>query len=133
MRTTRAVTIDNKVLIIPNHKFLTNSLYNWTQNGKTTRESVVVNVAYGSDVELVKSLLIQSARENSKVYEHPAPMVIFENFGDNALEFKLIFTLNDSYQALIPKSDIRFRIEQLFRENNISIPFPQRTVHIVKE
>lgn len=133
LRTTRAVTIDNKVLIIPNHKFLTNSLYNWTQNGKTTRESVSVGVAYGSDVALVKSLLIQAAKEHPKVYDHPTPLVIFQNFGDNALEFKLIFTLNDSYQALIPKSDIRFKIEELFRENNITIPFPQRTVHIVKE
>lgn len=133
LRTTRAVTVDNKVLIIPNHKFLTNSLYNWTQNGKTTRENVSIGVAYGSDVQLVKSLLIQAAKGHPKVFDHPAPLVIFQNFGDNALEFKLIFTLNDSYQALIPKSDIRFKIEELFRENNITIPFPQRTVHIVKE
>ncbi|MCH3882411.1 MULTISPECIES: mechanosensitive ion channel family protein [Tenacibaculum] len=133
LRTTRAVTIDNKVLIIPNHKFLTNSLYNWTQNGKTTRENVTIGVAYGSDVELVKSLLIQAAKEHPKVYEHPAPLVIFQNFGESALEFKLVFTLSDSYQAVIPQSDIRFRIDQLFRENNISIPFPQRTIHVVKE
>ncbi|APG63992.1 mechanosensitive ion channel protein MscS [Tenacibaculum todarodis] len=133
LRTTRAVTIDNKVLIIPNHKFLTNSLYNWTQNGKTTRENVTIGVAYGSDVELVKSLLIQAAKEHPKVYDHPAPLVIFQNFGDNALEFKLVFTLSDSYQAVIPQSDIRFAIDKKFRENNISIPFPQRTVHIVKE
>ena len=56
LRTTRAVTINNKVLVIPNHKYLTNSLYNWTQNGTTTRESVNVGVAYGSDVNLVKKL-----------------------------------------------------------------------------
>src|SRR5690606_31445042 len=52
LRTTRAVTIDNKVLIIPNHLYLENSLYNWTQNDSTTRESVDVGVAYGSDVQL---------------------------------------------------------------------------------
>lgn len=132
LRTTRAVTIDNKVLVIPNHKYLSNSLYNWTQNGTTTRENVRVGVAYGSDVQLVKKLLIQAANEHPKVYEHPAPMVIFENFGDSALEFKLIFTLNDSFQAIIPQSEIRFRIDELFRENNISIPFPQRDIHIIK-
>ena len=131
LRTTRAVTIDNKVLVIPNHKYLSNSLYNWTQNGTTTRENVKVGVAYGSDVKLVKKLLIQAANEHPKVFQHPAPLVIFENFGDSALEFKLIFTLNDSFKALIPQSEIRFRIDELFREHNISIPFPQRDVHII--
>jgi small-conductance mechanosensitive channel len=133
LRTTRAVTIDNKVLVIPNHKYLSNSLYNWTQNGTTTRESVSVGVAYGSDVQLVKELLLKAAAEHPKVFKHPEPLVIFENFGDSALEFKLIFTLNDSFQALIPKSDIRFKIDELFREHHISIPFPQRDIHIIKE
>ena len=133
MRTTRAVTIDNKVLVIPNHKYLSNSLYNWTQNGTTTRESVSVGVAYGSDVQLVKSLLLKAANEHPKVFQHPAPLVIFENFGDSALEFKLIFTLNDSFQALIPQSEIRFKIDELFREYDIIIPFPQRDMRIIKE
>ena len=132
LRTTRAVTIDNKVLVIPNHKYLTNSLYNWTQNGTTTRESVTVGVAYGSDVLLVKKLLLSAANEHPKVFQHPAPLVVFENFGDSALEFKLIFTLNDSFQAQIPQSDIRFKIDELFREHHISIPFPQRDIHIIK-
>ncbi|MFS4481630.1 mechanosensitive ion channel family protein [Hyunsoonleella sp. 2307UL5-6] len=130
LRTTRAVTIDNKVLIIPNHQYLTNSLYNWTQNGKVTREHVLVGVAYGSDVNLVKKILLQAADSHDMVLKHPAPLVFFENFGDSALEFKLVFTLNDSFIGAIPKSDIRFEIDKLFRENNISIPFPQRDIHI---
>lgn len=130
LRTTRAVTIDNKVLVIPNHLYLTNSLYNWTQNGVTTRESVTVGVAYGSDVDLVKKLLIQAANENSLVLKDPAPLVLFTNFGDSALEFKLIFTIADSFQAVVPQSEIRFKIDKLFREYNISIPFPQRDIHI---
>ena len=56
LRTTRAVTIDNKVLIIPNHKFLTSILYNWTENGTLTREYVSIGVAYGTDLKLVKKL-----------------------------------------------------------------------------
>lgn len=130
LRTTRAVTIDNKVLVIPNHLYLTNSLYNWTQNGTLTRENVSVGVAYGSDVELVKKILLQAAEENKDVLKNPAPLVIFKNFGDSALEFVLVFTLNDSFQALLPKSEIRFKINKLFRENNIVIPFPQRDVHL---
>ena len=131
LRTTRAVTIDNKVLVIPNHLYLTNSLYNWTQNGKTTRESVDVGVAYGSDVELVKMLLLHVASQNKKVLKRPEPLVLFTDFGDSSLNFKLVVTLNDSFQAHVPKSELRFAIDKIFRENNITIPFPQRDIHII--
>tara|TARA_R110002111_G_scaffold169391_1_gene235284 strand:- start:11193 stop:12068 length:876 start_codon:yes stop_codon:yes gene_type:complete len=133
LRTTRAVTIDNKVLVIPNHLYLENSLYNWTQNGTTTRESVEVGVAYGSDVQLVKKLLLQAASTNDRVLSEPEPAVVFTNFGDSSLDFKLVFTLSDSFKAQFPKSEIRFEIERLFRENNVSIPFPQRDIHIIQK
>jgi len=121
------------VLIIPHHLYLTNSLYNWTQNGSTTRESVTVGVAYGSDVQLVKKLLLQAADSHDLILKHPAPYVFFTSFGDSALEFKLVFTLNDSFQGAIPKSDLRFEIDRLFRAHNISIPFPQRDIHIIQK
>lgn len=133
LRTTRAVTIDNKVLVIPNHLYLTNSLYNWTQNGTKTRESVEVGVAYGSDVELVKKLLLQVASENKNVLKHPEPLVLFTDFADSSLNFKLIVTINDSFQAIIPKSDLRFAIDKVFREHNVSIPFPQRDIHVISQ
>lgn len=132
LRTTRAVTIDNKVLIIPNHLYLTNSLYNWTANGSETRENVEVGVAYGTNTQLVKDLLIKVAKGHPAVLPAPEPMVLFTNFGDSSLNFRLIFTLNDSFQAGIPKSDIRFEIDRVFRENNITIPFPQRDIHIIE-
>jgi len=133
LRTTRAVTIDNKVLIIPNHLYLTNSLYNWTQNGITTRESVSIGVAYGSDVQLVKQLLLKSANLHPDVLDSPEPMVIFTDFGDSALSFKVVFTIDDSFKAQFIKSDIRFEIDKQFREHNISIPFPQRDIHIINK
>jgi small-conductance mechanosensitive channel len=133
LRTTRAVTIDNKVLVIPNHLYLENSLYNWTQNGSTTRENVEVGVAYGSDVQLVRKLLLQAASTNDSVISTPEPTVVFTNFGESSLDFKLVFTLSDSFKAQFPKSEIRFEIDRLFRENNISIPFPQRDIHIIKK
>ena len=133
LRTTRAVTIDNKVLVIPNHLYLANSLYNWTQNGTNTRESVLVGVAYGSDVELVKKLLLQVAVENKNVLKFPEPLVLFTDFADSSLNFKLIVTINDSFQSAIPKSDLRFAIDKIFRENNISIPFPQRDIHVINK
>ena len=133
LRTTSAVTIDNKVMIIPNHLYLTNSLYNWTQNGVNTRENVEVGVAYGSDVELVKELLIDIVKAHSSVLKKPEPLVLFTDFGDSALMFKLVFSISNSFEAAIPKSDIRFKIDKKFRENNIQIPFPQRDVHIIQK
>lgn len=133
LRTTRATTSDNKVLVIPNHLYLTNSLYNWTQNGIMTRESVSVGVAYGSDVQLVKKLLLQAASNQPQVLDTPEPTVLFTDFGDSSLNFKIVFTLADSFNARFPQSDIRFEIDRLFREHGITIPFPQRDIHIIEK
>jgi len=132
LRTTRAVTIDNKVLIIPNHKFLTSILYNWTENGILTRESVFVGVAYSSDIDLVKQLLIDCATQHPKVLKHPAPSVLFKEFGENALQFQLFFSLNESFLAESIKSDVRFEINSKFKAHKIEIPFPQRTLWVNK-
>lgn len=131
LRTTRAVTIDNKVLVIPNHKYLTSILYNWTENGTLTREKVSVGVAYGTDVELVKDILIKIASEHPSVMKKPKPIVLFSDFGESSLDFTLVFTLNNSFEAIIPQSDIRFNINKAFKEHNIKIPFPQRDVHLL--
>lgn len=133
LRTTRAVTIDNKVLVIPNHLYLTNSLYNWTQNGVTTRENITVGVAYGSDITLVKKILMQAANKHNQVIKDPKPTVLFTNFGDSSLDFKLVFTVDDSFTAFQVQSDLRFEIDRLFRQNNITIPFPQRDIHIIEK
>lgn len=133
LRTTKALTIENKILIIPNHLYLTNSLYNWTQNGRITRESVEVGVAYGSDVTLVKELLFQASKNVKTVLNSPKPTVIFNEFGDSALNFKLIVSLDDSFNTITTKSDLRFEIDRLFRENQVTIPFPQRDIHIISK
>lgn len=130
LRTTKAVTIQNKVLIIPNHLYLTNTLFNWTQNETITRESVTVGVAYGSDVELVKKLLLQATNNIKGLIKKPEPVVLFVDFGESSLRFKLIFTVKDSFGMVQVGSDLRFEIDKLFREHKITIPFPQRDVHI---
>ncbi|MGB2124819.1 MAG: mechanosensitive ion channel family protein [Flavobacteriaceae bacterium] len=132
LRTTRAVTRDNRVLIIPNHKFMASILYNWTENGTLTRESIMVGVAYGSDVDRVRELLLEVANQHSMVLKKPLPVVLFNDFGDSALLFELLIPINRSFESNIVKSDIRFAIDKAFRENNIEIPFPQRVVHLPK-
>ncbi len=130
LRTTRAVTVDNKVLVIPNHLYLTNILFNWTENGTETRESVSVGVAYGTDVEKVKKILLEIAKNQPTVLKNPAPVVLFTDFADSSLNFKIVFTLNNSFEVRFTQSSIRFEIDKAFKQNNISIPFPQRDVHL---
>jgi small-conductance mechanosensitive channel len=130
LRTTRTITQDDKIIIIPNHKFLKDSIYNFTQNQKTTRENVSVGVAYGSDVDKVVELLLESVTVNKDVLKYPKPYVFFEDFGDSALLFNVYFFIKDSFRAPFIKSTIRFSIDKLFRNNDVRIPFPQRDVHL---
>lgn len=128
LRTTRAITIDNKVLVIPNHKFMTTILYNWTENGILTREQIQVGVEYNCDPKAVRKLLTEVALQHPKVLKKPEPTVLLSEFGDNALIMTLYFTLNNSFNANAIKSDLRYSVFEALKENNISIPFPQRTV-----
>ena len=133
LRTTRAITRDDKVLILPNHKFISDIVYNYTQNHKTTREKVNVGVAYGSDVELVTQILQQVAAEQKQVLKNPKPFVLFDDFGDSALMFSIHFFTNDSFSDPKIKSEMRYKINTKFKENNVTIPFPQRDVHIFQQ
>lgn len=130
LRTTRALTRDDKVMIIPNHKFISDTVYNYTQNHKTTRETVKVGVAYGSDVERVREILLECAREQKGILKKPEPFVLFEDFGDSALLFGLHFYVSDSFVDPKVKSELRFKINNKFSLNDITIPFPQRDVHM---
>ena len=133
LRTTRAVTVDNKVLVIPNHLYLTNILFNWTENGVETREFVDVGVAYGSDVELVKKILLDVASKHERILKVPEPTVLFTDFADSSLNFRLVFSLNNSFEKRFIQSDLRFAIDKAFRENKVTIPFPQRDVHLFQK
>mgnify|MGYP001423548884 FL=1 len=128
LRTTRAVTRENKVLIIPNHKFLTSILFNWTENGIITKEIVEIGVAYKSNPKQIKSLLLEIAKSHEKVLSNPAPSVLFDDFGESALIFQLYVSVDSSFSANLVKSDLRFTIFQVFEKEGIEIPFPQRSI-----
>ena len=91
---------------------------------------VKVGVAYGSDVEKVREVLLECAREQKGILKKPEPFVLFEDFGDSALLFGLHFYISDSFVDPKVKSELRFKINNKFRLNNITIPFPQRDVHM---
>lgn len=131
IRTSAVETREGIVIIVPNSKFIVDNVINWSRSQKATRFLIKVGVAYGSDVRLVEQKLIEAAREQSYVVETPEPpFVVFRNFGDNSLEFELMFWTHNMWEIEIIESDIRFSIDALFRANDITIAFPQRDIHI---
>jgi small-conductance mechanosensitive channel len=129
-RTSKVQTRDNVVQIIPNSHFINQEVINWSQIDTRTRFRVDVGVAYGSDVQLVTKVLLECANDHSDISRVPKPFVRFQDFGDSSLDFSLYFWSPKSFEVENIKSDIRFAIEQKFRDNKIQIPFPQRDVHI---
>lgn len=128
LRTTRAVTRENKVLVIPNHKFMSTILYNYTENEAMTREIIDVGVSYDSAPYKIKEILINIAKNHHAVLEEPTPFVLFEDFGNNSLVFRIVFAVKDSFFSHKVKSDIRYLIFEKFEQEGIVIPFPQRTL-----
>ncbi len=131
-RSTRIRRVDGVHLLIPNSQLLENMVVNWTLVDRRTRTTVRVGVAYGSPVQQVAELIEQAATEHEGTLEDPAPLVIFEDFGDNSLVFDLYFWVlaTADRDLRVIRSQIRFRIDELFREAGIVIAFPQRDVHI---
>ena len=131
-RCTRIRTGANVHILVPNSSFLEKNITNWTLSDKKVRAHVTVGVNYGSPVRDVERLMIKSASEHEKVLRKPEPFVLFNDFGDNALIFDVYFWLSmiRIMQRRIIESDIRFRIDELFREAGIVIAFPQRDVHL---
>ncbi len=130
LRTTSLITRDDIVIIVPNTKLTTNEVINWSQNRKVTRFNVDVGVAYGSDTALVKKLLIECANEHSDVVSVPEPSVFFRDFGNSSLDFSLAFFSNNLFRIERTKSELRFAIDKKFRENKVTIPFPQRDLWV---
>lgn len=129
IRTTKIETRDGNYMIVPNSKLTQDYVHNWSFGDMLTRFKINVSVAYGSDTELVRKLLIQAAEGHPKVYKSKPILVRMLNFGDNGLEMDLVFWADQSWQIEIVKSEIRFEVDRLFRENNVVIPLPQRDVH----
>lgn len=130
LRASEVETRDGIVMIIPNGRFITGNVVNWTHNRKLTRFVVEVGVAYGSDVRKVERVLVECAKKHPDVVKTPEPFVFFSDFGDSQLTFKLLFFSRNVFKIEFVKSDLRFTIDEAFRENDITIPFPQRDIWI---
>lgn len=131
VRSTIMVTRNEKVMVIPNHKFMNDVLLNWTQNNFSNRESVTLGVGYSSDIRLVEKLLIECVKTTEGVLVNEPIQVYFQDFGSSSLQFSVFFFVDNGMLSPKIQSDIRFKIGDVFRANNIEIPFPQRVVNIL--
>lgn len=131
-RSTRIRRVDGVHLLIPNSKLLENTVVNWTLVDRLVRTSVTVGVAYGSPAKKVAELIMQATEEEKEVLKDPKPLVTFEDFGDNSLVFEVTYWIHSNVEGglRVTRSNIRFRLDELFEEHNIVIAFPQRDVHL---
>ncbi len=133
VRSTEIETFDRATVIVPNSSLITDNVTNWTHGNKTGRIIIPVGVAYDSDPEQVKELLLECAKQHKLVLGRPAPAVFFMDFGASSLDFELRCFLSDINYGLTVKSDIRFMVLKALQDADISIPFPHRELLIKTE
>jgi len=117
-------------VIVPNASFISSELVNWTLTDRTRRADVAVSVAYGSDPEVVKRILLDAVERRDDVLRQPMPEVVFTSFGDSALQFELRFWPARFEIWVGVASAVRETILRELGRAGVSIPFPQRDVNI---
>jgi len=130
MRATTITDWDRKEVIIPNKTFITDQLINWSLSDAVTRVVIPVGVAYGSDTALVRSLLLEVARNNDRLLDDPEPQAFFLGFGDSALNFDLRVYVAAMSDRLEVANELNNAIDAAFKKHGVDIPFPQMTVHL---
>jgi len=133
IRSTVIQTFDRSDVIVPNSELISGQVTNWVLSSQSGRAVIPVGVAYGTDTEKVRTILMAIAEENTDVVKAgsmPKPIVLFRAFGDSSLDFELRVFLHNVDNRLSIISDINFAIDKAFREEDIEIPFPQRDLHV---
>jgi potassium-dependent mechanosensitive channel len=131
-RSTKVRSHKNIHVIVPNSHFLEKEVVNWTLADDSVKTSVAVGIADGSPLDKIQELLIEAVSNHEKIFTTPAPAVLLRNFGESALEFEVFFwvRIRSSMEMWTIESDVRLRIDRLFREHGIETAFPQRDVHL---
>ena len=130
LRSSEIFTRDDTTIIVPNSKFIVEQVVNWSHNEQKARFSVKVNVAYGSDAELVFQCLEEAMVENRAVSKKPVPFVRFTEFGESSMNFEMLFWSKNIFRIENVQSDLRRSVYKKLKENGLAIPFPQRDIHI---
>ena len=133
IRATTITDFDRKEVIIPNKAFVTERLINWSLSDTVTRVVIRLGVAYGSDLDKVKEVLLKAAHEHPKVMQEPAPSVFFTTFGASTLDHELRLYVRELRDRSYAVDELNRAIDRLCRENNIDIAFNQLEVHLRNE
>lgn len=131
MRSTTIITVDNITLIVPNSRFIEDTVTNWSVGDPKIRFTIPVGVAYGSDTELVRKILLDVTYSHPSILKEPEPDVIFKEFAESSLNFELRAWLPSPLGRIMVMSDLNYAIDKAFRENNINIPFKQIDIHLI--
>lgn len=129
LRTSKIETRDGMILIVPNNKLTHESVNNWTYGSQLTRFTIKVTVQYGTDLDLVKEILVRCASAHSSVNEQKEVFVRFLEFGADGIELDVVFWATQNFYIEIHKSEIRFAIEREFKKYGIVIPNKQITIN----
>ncbi|RII25274.1 MAG: mechanosensitive ion channel protein MscS [Geobacter sp.] len=132
LRSTKIQGIDSTVLIIPNSDLCNSTVVNMVRPTAITQGRITIGVGYGSDVERVKALLLEIAGNNDDVVAEPSPLALFTAFGDSALNMLLLFWIKEPARIGIVADQLNCEIIRRFRQEEIEIPFPIRTVRMEK-
>ncbi|NBB95883.1 MAG: mechanosensitive ion channel [Planctomycetes bacterium] len=130
IRATTIVDFDLKELVIPNKEFVTGQLINWSLSDRKARVVIAVGVAYGSDTERARRTLLEVAEEDPDVLKDPAPTAYFLGFGASSLDFQLRVFIDDTDKLFAVRHRLHMAVDAAFREQNITIAFPQQDVHL---
>lgn len=130
IRTTTVLTRDDKYIILPNSTLTANQIINWTHGHLTSRFEILVGVDYSSDIHKAMQIMQTVAEQHSHVLEKPKPFVRLVDFGNSSVDLNLMFWSDEVFRVENVKSEMRIRIFDLFAQNGITIPFPQRVVHM---
>jgi len=129
-RATTIVDLDRKEFIVPNKKFITEELINWSLTDETLRAIIPVGIAYGSDTREAHRLLLKVAADNPRVLADPPPSAMFLCFGASSLDFELRAFVTGFDDFLAVEHELHMAIDAAFREADISVAFPQQDIHI---
>lgn len=133
LRNTQVISRDNVVFIVPNSKFVTEKVVNWSIENEIVRFMVNVRVAHGTDAFKARDVLLNTMKSIEGIEQFPEPFVRFKDFGESSLDFELVFWSKESFRIDNIKSELRYEIYGQLSNNGITIPFPQRDLHIIHE
>ena len=133
IRATTLSDLDNREILIPNEALISERVTNWTLSNSVTRLIIPVGIAYGSDTDKARDIMLDALKANPKVLDTPAPNVLFTGFGDSSLDFQLRVFLSNFEDRWPVTHTIHTEVNKALEAAGISIPFPQTDLHIVSQ